>query len=196
MLALLREMRAATDVPVAAQPSVSDDDECHSFTRLPEFPNALETIQIPRSAFADFGRVAGAKASATWAAVVAATRLTFVRLPMACWQQHEIMHEHRQMRCAIGIDVGGTKCAAGLVRLMTVRSSRDRRPTRPERGGEAVLADVIEQARSLQANAKRLNIDPTSIGIGLCELVAPNGQILSNETIHWMGISVVERIST
>jgi methionine synthase I (cobalamin-dependent) len=59
MLGLLRQMRAAADIPIAAQPAAfRSTDECHSFTRLPQFPDELETIQIPRSAFARFGAVA------------------------------------------------------------------------------------------------------------------------------------------
>jgi betaine-homocysteine S-methyltransferase len=59
MLPLLREMRNSVDVPLAAQPAAfRTTDECHSFTRLPEFPDSLESIQIPREAFAEFGRMA------------------------------------------------------------------------------------------------------------------------------------------
>src|SRR5688572_24526426 len=59
MLQLLREMRAATNVPLAAQPAAfHTTEECHSFTRLPAFPDNLETIQISRSEFVDFGKVA------------------------------------------------------------------------------------------------------------------------------------------
>jgi betaine-homocysteine S-methyltransferase len=59
MLPLLREMRDAAGVAIAAQPAAfRTTDECHSFTRLPEFPDALESIQIPRSAFVEFGRAA------------------------------------------------------------------------------------------------------------------------------------------
>jgi glucokinase len=71
---------------------------------------------------------------------------------------------------------------------------RSVRPTRPERGGEAVLADVVELARSLQEEAERLQLDPASIGIGLCELVSPNGQILSEATIRWRDISAATQI--
>src|SRR5687768_3947769 len=40
MLPLLREMRAATHVPLAAQPAAfHTTDACHSFTRLPAFPD-------------------------------------------------------------------------------------------------------------------------------------------------------------
>jgi betaine-homocysteine S-methyltransferase len=59
MLPLLREMRAAVEVPLAAQPAAfRTTDECHSFTRLPQFPDELESIQIPRRAFVDFGKAA------------------------------------------------------------------------------------------------------------------------------------------
>ena len=59
MLGLLREMRDAVRVPLAAQPSAfRTTDECHSFTRLSEFPDALEAIQIARQEFLEFGRIA------------------------------------------------------------------------------------------------------------------------------------------
>ncbi len=59
MLPLLREMRGATNVPLAAQPSAfRTTDECHSFTRLPAFPDDLETIQASRTEFRDFGKMA------------------------------------------------------------------------------------------------------------------------------------------
>ena len=58
MLPLLREMRSAVGVPLAAQPAAfRTTDECHSFTRLPQFPDDLETIQISRQAFTEFGDV-------------------------------------------------------------------------------------------------------------------------------------------
>lgn len=59
MLPLLREMRSATDVPIAAQPAAfHTTNECHSFTRLPAFPDELETIQISRQEFSEFGKLA------------------------------------------------------------------------------------------------------------------------------------------
>ena len=62
MLPLLREMRAATSVPLAAQPAAfHTTDECHSFTRLPAFPDDLETIQISRGEFFEFGKLARAE---------------------------------------------------------------------------------------------------------------------------------------
>jgi len=59
MLPLLREMRAATSVPLAAQPAAFHTTEtCHSFTRLPAFPDELETIQVSRRVFLEFGKSA------------------------------------------------------------------------------------------------------------------------------------------
>jgi betaine-homocysteine S-methyltransferase len=59
MLGVLAEMRAAVDLPLAAQPSAfRTTDERQSFTRLPEFPDDLETIQVSRMEFENFGRAA------------------------------------------------------------------------------------------------------------------------------------------
>jgi betaine-homocysteine S-methyltransferase len=62
MLPLLRAMRSATDMPLAAQPAAfRTTDQCHSFTRLPAFPDDLETIQVSRSQFIEFARAARAE---------------------------------------------------------------------------------------------------------------------------------------
>jgi len=59
MLPLLRAMRSATNVPLAAQPSAfKTTEQCHSFTRLPAFPDGLETIQTSRHEFIEFGKAA------------------------------------------------------------------------------------------------------------------------------------------
>jgi betaine-homocysteine S-methyltransferase len=62
MLPLLREMRAAVKVPIAAQPAAfRTTDECHSFTRLSAFPSDLETIQVSRREFYEFGKLAASE---------------------------------------------------------------------------------------------------------------------------------------
>lgn len=59
MLPLLREMRGATSLPLAAQPAAfRTTDQVHSFTKLPAFPDELETIQISRREFVEFGKLA------------------------------------------------------------------------------------------------------------------------------------------
>lgn len=59
MLPLLREMRSATSVPLAAQPAAfRTTDALHSFTRQPAFPDDLETIQVSRREFIELAKVA------------------------------------------------------------------------------------------------------------------------------------------
>ena len=59
MLPLLREMRAAVNIPIAAQPAAfRTTDACHCFTRQPAFPDDLETIQVSRREFEEFGKIA------------------------------------------------------------------------------------------------------------------------------------------
>lgn len=59
MLAIIREMRKAVSVPIAAQPAgfrTTDATPC--FTRLAQFPDELEAIQLPRSSFEHFAEIA------------------------------------------------------------------------------------------------------------------------------------------
>jgi glucokinase len=96
---------------------------------------------------------------------------------------------------AIGIDVGGTKTAAGLVHLPEgIILARRLQPTAPTRGGGAVLDDLIELARSLLEEARGLDALPTSVGIGVCELVSPGGEVLSEATIQWKGHPIANRV--
>lgn len=64
MLPILRGMRVGlpAGVPLAAQPAAfRTTDAKPYFTGLPEFPDAMEAIQLPRSAFREFGAVAVAE---------------------------------------------------------------------------------------------------------------------------------------
>jgi len=59
ILAIVREMRKAVDVPLAAQPAAfRTTDAMPCFTRLPQFPDEMEAIQLPRSAFQSFAEKA------------------------------------------------------------------------------------------------------------------------------------------
>src|SRR5215475_5856680 len=52
ILAITREMRKAVSVPIAAQPSAfRTTDATPCFTKLPQFPDEMEAIQLPRSSF-------------------------------------------------------------------------------------------------------------------------------------------------
>lgn len=89
---------------------------------------------------------------------------------------------------AIGVDVGGTKIAAGVVDTSSgAVLDRRRIPTLPERGGPAVLADCAALAAELGGG--RL-----PVGIALCELVDLDGRPASGDTIDWRGLDVAAAI--
>jgi betaine-homocysteine S-methyltransferase len=59
MLPVLRRMRDAVNVPIAAQPAAFRTTvELPTFTRMPEFPDNMETIQVSRKSFYEFGKQA------------------------------------------------------------------------------------------------------------------------------------------
>lgn len=59
MQAIMQMMRAAVDVPLAAQPAAfHTTDATPCFTKLPQFPDELETIQVARQEFYDFAHTA------------------------------------------------------------------------------------------------------------------------------------------
>ncbi len=95
--------------------------------------------------------------------------------------------------CAIGVDVGGTKIAAGLVQFPqgTILAQRTV-PTRAQRGGHAVLADALDAAAALHADALAQGLEVTGIGVDVCELVNPAGCVTSSHTVAWAGLPVRE----
>lgn len=105
------------------------------------------------------------------------------------------MSESRPTHLMIGVDVGGTKCAGGLVMLPDGRVlARRLQPTRPERGGKAVLSDVIDMATSLQREAAEFDAQPVAIGLGIAELVGVDRRVLSGATIQWQDLAPAEAI--
>ena len=93
--------------------------------------------------------------------------------------------------CMIGLDVGGTKIAGGLV-MCDFGEVLCKRvvPTRPERGPQAVLDDLLELARSLLSEARRVAAPVGGIGIGVPETVDPKGNVTSGQTLAWQNIPV------
>jgi glucokinase len=103
----------------------------------------------------------------------------------------------RDRGCAVGIDVGGTKIAAGIVRFPSGEiTAKQVIPTKPERGGEAVLADVMDLARGLAAQGEDASAVFAGIGVAVAELVDGLGNVTSGQTIAWENIPVKERLST
>ena len=97
---------------------------------------------------------------------------------------------------AVGLDVGGTKIAGGLVALPSGEIlSKDIIMTLPQRGGDAVLSDAWGFARRLVQEAAGKGKSVSGIGIGVAELVDPDGNVTSGQTIAWRGVPVRERFS-
>lgn len=97
---------------------------------------------------------------------------------------------------AVGLDIGGTKIAGGLVEVENGSVlARQIIPTLADRGGEAVLEDSLSLTRQLVAEANARNRSVLGIGIGICELVDPNGNITDEYKILWKDLPVIERYS-
>src|SRR5262245_57614383 len=89
---------------------------------------------------------------------------------------------------AIGLDVGGSKIAAGLFDVGSRTSLATRRAaTRPSRGGGAVLDDCAGLVEELVAETSG-NASRTPLGIGICELVGPDGEITTAANFDWRGL--------
>jgi glucokinase len=96
----------------------------------------------------------------------------------------------------IGIDIGGTKIAAGLVRFPagTILANQIV-PTQAQRGEQAILEDIARLTTDLAGAAAENGMSLGGIGLGLCELVDPEGQIFSNHSIQLQKQSIVERLA-
>jgi glucokinase len=98
--------------------------------------------------------------------------------------------------CAVGLDVGGTKIASGLVAFPSGRVLAKRLiPTQAKRGGQAVLDDAIQEAQALLPEAHRSELEFLGIGIGIAEMVDQEGNVTSEHRIAWRGIPVQARFS-
>lgn len=102
----------------------------------------------------------------------------------------------KQQFGAIGLDIGGTKIAAGVVLWPSGEILRRTIiPTNPKRGGEAVLKDTLELAQQLHLWAQGERINVTGIGAGVAELVDCDGNVTSSCTIDWSGRPVQQKLS-
>jgi glucokinase len=84
----------------------------------------------------------------------------------------------------LGIDIGGTKIAAGLVDAATGKVLLSQRiPTRAYEGGEAVLERAIEMARTLMGEGVVKNIPlPAAIGVGAGGQIEPSTGVVLTAT--------------
>ena len=105
------------------------------------------------------------------------------------------MNNNQQLG-AIGLDIGGTKIAGGVVLWPSGEvCHRTIIATGPERGGAAVLQDTIDLAKRLRDWAGQSGIELAGIGAGVAELVDCDGNVTSSCTIKWSGVPIREKLS-
>lgn len=97
---------------------------------------------------------------------------------------------------AVGLDVGATKIAGGVVEFPAARILGQRTiPTAPWRAAEAVLDDCLSLARELVALAPTLTPDGRQ-AVGVCMGVPENidleGRVTSTYTLAWRGVPLQE----
>lgn len=83
----------------------------------------------------------------------------------------------------VGIDVGASKVAAGLVDTEK-GEVLERERVATTRGGAAVLDDCVRLAGALH----RPGVE--GVGVALCELVRPDGSIASSVSVDWAALDV------
>jgi len=92
---------------------------------------------------------------------------------------------------AVGIDVGATKVAAGVVEVDTGRiQSSSVAASNLGRGGAALLHDCVEDARQLAGD---FAID--AVGVAVCETVALDGRVTSAYSFDWRELEVARAFS-
>ena len=97
----------------------------------------------------------------------------------------------------IGVDVGGTKIAVGAVDPGSGEVTlRRERPTRPERGLDAVVGDVAGMVEGVVDSMQAQGHAPSVIGIGVPELVDAEGTIRSAHLLDWSPLPLAERLAT
>ena len=102
----------------------------------------------------------------------------------------------RPAEVLVGVDVGGTKIAGGVVDPVTgaVRH-RTTVPTDLARGSAAVLDTTVDLARRLAACGRADGARVAAIGVGVPELVAPDGTITSAHLLPWSAAGVREALA-
>ena len=98
--------------------------------------------------------------------------------------------------CAIGVDVGGTKIAAGIV-IFPEGEVHERRQiaTVTSRGGEAIFADVFLLCDELNVVTRAQKQCINGIGIGICELVDLTGNVFSENCVAWKDLPAGKQLS-
>ena len=98
--------------------------------------------------------------------------------------------------CLIGIDVGGTKIAGGILPIHGQEPIYTaHRLTLSWRGGEMVFEEVEDMADQLVETAHRLGFEPVGMGVGFPELISIQGKVASCYHFDIRNLPIAERLS-
>ncbi|MCC9195257.1 ROK family protein [Arthrobacter sp. zg-Y820] len=101
-------------------------------------------------------------------------------------------------RCVIGVDLGGTKTAAGIVDDTGMLHATEFRPTPATAGAAAILATAVGLVSSLLAAARAAGLDPVAVGIGSAGVIdARDGSVASatDSLTGWAGTPLAAHLS-
>jgi glucokinase len=92
----------------------------------------------------------------------------------------------------IGIDIGGTKTAIGVVRFPDGKILARHEMTTPQgaASGAAFLGEVCAAASKLRDTTPGI----TGIGLGICELVDLDGAVSSGHRVKWEGLPALAQL--
>ena len=96
---------------------------------------------------------------------------------------------------AVGIDIGGSKIAAGLVDLSNGEVIERRQVATDRSGGASALAAAADLALALIHEGESRGLAITGIGIGVPELVDTGGIVRSSYNFTWAGTALAERFA-
>ncbi len=93
----------------------------------------------------------------------------------------------------IGVDIGGTKTAFGLVRFPDgqVIERREMKTPQGTASGTAFLDEICAAVARLRDEESGVQ----GIGLGLCELVDLDGGVSSGHRVQWNGLPVLDRLT-
>ena len=95
---------------------------------------------------------------------------------------------------AIGIDIGATKVLGGVVNVGTgAVLHAEEIPALPRRDPVTVLDDVLGLAERMRDAAARDRVTVRGLGVGIAEIVDPNGRITTRDTFDWLDLPVHQR---
>lgn len=99
-------------------------------------------------------------------------------------------------RVAIGIDLGGTKVAGGVVDLDSGRIlAGAMQPTPLKEGGRAILDCVVAVAAQMSGQARHLGLTCAGVGVGVPELVDNEGRVASDWNFDWLSLDPIAALS-